>query len=335
MENLEIIQEKFNQEKEKFKLDMQAWNKFQEELSNELNEKMREIFALKNILNIEDNAYDDNDSKVESSKDNKQQCDKLNIEIDKLKYNYETKLQQMKNLKNNLQKEKLEFDSYSNDLRSKINKERNDIEKIQREIDRKKDKTRKKNMELDKKEKILYEQNDNCKNLENLIKEKNNKNLKDEKDLELAEYKKNIFYNELLDKNEEIENEKNEQINREINLRMRCINDLNENNVVNEFNNITNKITMKEKKEEIDSEYLNKVNNKEMNINGGDKYDNFNKFKTNSFNSELYLLKLKNRMEANKIKLGNKYDITNKKFNIEKEKEFLMKSYENLNKIKK
>ena len=213
-------------------------------------------------------------------------------------------------------------------------------------------------MELDKKEKILYEQNDNCKNLENLIKEKNNKNLKDEKDLELAEYKKNIFYNELLDKNEEIENEKNklnqqindlenekieifnnkndiEQINREINLRMRCINDLNENNVVNEFNNITNKITMKEKKEEIDSEYLNKVNNKEMNINGGDKYDNFNKFKTNSFNIELYLLKLKNRMDANKIKLGNKYDITNKKFNIEKEKEFLMKSYENLNKIKK
>ena len=358
MENLEILQEKFNQEKEKFKLDMQAWNKFQEELSNELNEKMREIFALKNILNIEDNASDDNDSKVESLKDNKQQCDKLNIEIDKLKYNYETKLQQMKNLKNNLQKEKLEFDSYSNDLRSKINKERNDIEKIQRDIDRKNDETRKKNMELDKKEKILFEQNDNCKNLENLIKEKNNKNLKDEKDLELAEYKKNIFYNELLDKNEEIENEKNklnqqindlenekieifnnkndiEQINREINLRMRCINDLNENNVVNEFNNITNKIEMKEKKEEIDSEYLNKINNKEMNINGGDKYDNFNKFKTNSFNSELYLLKLKNRMDANKIKLGNKYDITNKKFNIEKEKEFLMKSYENLNKIKK
>ena len=178
MENLEILQEKFNKEKEKFKLDMQAWNKFQEELSNELNEKMREIFALKNILNIEDNASDDNDSKVESLKDNKQQCDKLNIEIDKLKYNYETKLQQMKNLKNNLQKEKLEFDSYSNDLRSKINKERNDIEKIQREIDRKNDEIRKKNMELDKKEKNLYEQNDNCKNLENLIKEKNNKKFK-------------------------------------------------------------------------------------------------------------------------------------------------------------
>ena len=35
MENLEILQEKFNQEKEKFKLDMQAWNKFKEELSNE------------------------------------------------------------------------------------------------------------------------------------------------------------------------------------------------------------------------------------------------------------------------------------------------------------
>ena len=50
MENLEILQEKFNQEKEKFKLDMQAWNKFQEELSNELNEKMREIFALKNSI---------------------------------------------------------------------------------------------------------------------------------------------------------------------------------------------------------------------------------------------------------------------------------------------
>ena len=97
--------------------------------------------------------------------------------------------------------------------------------------------------------------------------------------MELAEYKKNIFYNELLDKNEEIENEKNklnqqindlenekieifnnkndiEQINREINLRMKCINDLNENNVVNEFNNITNKITMKEKKEETEEEHI-------------------------------------------------------------------------------
>ena len=60
------------------------------------------------ILNIEDNASDNNDSKVESSKDNKQQCNKLNIEIDKLKYNYETKLQQM----NSFKKHKFFFRSF-------------------------------------------------------------------------------------------------------------------------------------------------------------------------------------------------------------------------------
>ena len=199
--------------------------------------------------------------------------------------------------------------------------------------------------------------------MKNIIKEKNNKNIKTEKDLEFAEYKKNIFHNELLEKNSEIENQKDfleqkiksleddkeeifnykndiEELNRDINLRMKYINDLNNNNVSNEFNFIMSKISMQEKLGQIDSVFLNKNNKTDMrdiNINEKEKEknDSFNSFKKRSFNSELYLLQVRNKIDINKIKLSNKYNIINEKFNQEKEQEYLLKSYESLNKIKK
>ena len=350
MENSDILEKKFTQEANKFKIDIEGWNRFQADISNELNEKMQEIISLKN--NINDNP---SDNKSNSSEDEIRNRNNLKLKIDELKYTYESKLLQIKNMKNKLQQEKWIFESQSNDLRSKIKKERNEIEKMQIEIEKKNKTIKNKNIELDRKEKLLNEENDKYNHIQNYIKEQNNKNLKDEKDLEIAEYKKNIFQNEILDKTVEIENIKNklnqeiknleedkfeifnykndiEQLNREINLRKRCLDDLSNNNLINEFNNIKNEIHMKEQKEEIDSKFLNTIIQKDINNN---KIGKFDRFKNQSFNSELYLLKLKNRIDTNRIKLNDKYDTANKKFNHEKEQEYLMKSFENLNKIKK
>ena len=91
---------------------------------------------------------------------------------------------------------------------------------------------------------------------------------------------------------------------------------------------------MTEKKEEINSEFLNKNNKIDLNENNKEK-EQFDKFKKSSFNSELYLLQLKNRIDTNRIKINGKYDASNKKFDHEKEQQYLMKSFESLNKLKK
>ena len=356
MENTDILERKLNQEKNKFKIDIEGWSIIQAGLSNELNEKMKEIISTKNNINLSDNPLYKLEHESDSSNNEIQKRNELQLEIDKLKYDYQSKLQQMKNMKNKLYKEKLLFETQTNDIRLKINKERNDLEKMQIDIEKKNNEIKIKKIELDKKEKELNEENDKCIEFQNLIKEKNNKNLKDEKDLENAEYKKNTFHNDLLDKKFELDNLENrlnqeiknleddkleifnnkneiEQLNREINLRMKCLNDLNDNNFINQFNNIKNDIYMKEKKEEIDSKFLDKNNYKEKNnINEIYKFD---KFKKKSFNSELYLLQVKNRIDTNRIKLNGNYNLNNKKFDHEKEQQFLMKSYESLNKIKK
>ena len=355
MDDFDFKKEKYIEERKNFKSTVEVWNNRQMEHSKNLKERWRE---LKTKLNNKIKSSSELSNNSQSSIADLKKINEIRLDIDKMKYIYESKLQQLKVLKSNLAKEKLNFEQKINDIRSKIKKERNDIDTIRIEQDRKNDDIQKKNFELNKKEKILKEQNDEYANLQNLIKEKHNKNLKDEKDLEKAEYKANIFQNEIFDKNSDFENQKNflkqeiknledsklelfnnkndiEQIKKEINLRMRCINDLNENNIINEFNYITNNIIMKEKKEEIDSDFLNNINNKDIIYNRKDKYNKFNKFTTNSFNSELYLLKLKNRIDINKIKLNNKYDPSKIKFNHEKEQEYLLKSYESLNKIKK
>ena len=362
MENLDIQKLKLKEEREKFNQEVQQWNQMQKNYSSRLNKKIQEILLLQNNKdNIQQKSSFRISQNLKSVEDEIKESNELKLEIDKLKYKYDSKFHQLKNLKNNLLKEKLNFEQKSNDIRSKIKKERNDLEKMQSEINKKNDEIIKKNLDLDKKEKVLKEQNEKCNRMKNIIKEKNNKNIKDEKDLEFAEYKKNIFHNELLDKNSEIESIKDllekkiksleedkeeifnyqndiEELNREINLRMKCINDLNDNNAINEFNNTMNKIFMQEKIEQVDSVFLNKNNKIDMqdiNINGKEKIDTFNKFKKNSFNSELYLLKVKNKIDINKIKLSNKYNTINEKFNQEKEQEYLLKSYESLNKIKK
>ena len=356
MENPEILEKKYLQEKEKFKIDIQAWNNNQQILSNDFNRKMQEMLSLKKDFyikqDIKSKKYDINSNSFE---EDIQKRDALIINLDKLKYIYESKLQQMKNMKNNLQKEKLIFESQANELKNKIKKERSDIDKIQIEIDKENDEIKYKNTELTKKEKIIKEKDEELINLQNLIEEKNNKNIKNEKDLQKAEYKKNFYYKEILDKDEEIkkmedkvnkeikllEDDKEEifkikndieEINQEINLRMNCLNDMNNKNFINTFDNISNQIYMQQKKDEINSEFFGTYNKKEDNINGMNKFD---KYKTNSFNSELFLLKLKNRIDINRIKINGKYDTINRKFDHEKEQEFLMKSFESLNKIKK
>ena len=362
MENLDIQKLKLKEEKEKFNSEVEHWNQMQKDYSNEIKQKIQEILSLQNKKdNIQRESSFGISQNLKSVEDEIKESNDLKLEIDKLKYKYDSKFQQLKNLKNNLLKEKLNFEQKSNDIRSKIKKERNDIEKIQKEINKKNDEIVRKNLDLDKKEKLLLEQNEKCNRMKYLIKEKYNKNLKDEKDLEFAEYKKNIFHNELLDRNNEIENQKDfldqkiksleedkeeifnikndiEELNREINLRMKCINDLNDNNAINDFNITMNKILMQEKIEQVDSVLLNKNNKKDVkdiNINGKEQIDTFNKFKKKSFNSELYLLKVKNKIDINKIKLSDKYNTINEKFNHEKEQEYLLKSYESLNKIKK
>ena len=356
MENIELQKQKIKNERIKFNTEVEEWNKYQIKYSNELRQKMNDILSNQNDKNdIIKNSLNKN---FTSLKEKIEKGNEIKLEIDNLKYKYDSKLQQLKNLKNNLQKEKLIFEKKMNELRSKIKNERNDIEIMQNEINKKKDEIEKKNFDLDKKEKILLEQKDKNNRIKNFIKEKNNKNLKDEQDLDFAEYKKNMFHNELVQKNNEFENQKDlleqkiksleedkneifnikndiEELNKEINLRIRCINDLNANNVINEFNQTMNKLSMQEKKEEIDSLFQNINNNKEIMNNGREQNDGFNSFKKKSFNSELYLLKIKNKIDLNKIKYSHKYNIINEKFNQEKEQEYLMKSYESLNKLKK
>ena len=356
MENIELQKQKIKNERIKFNTEVEEWNKYQIKYSNELRQKMNDILSNQNDKNdIIKNSLNKN---FTSLKEKIEKGNEIKLEIDNLKYKYDSKLHQLKNLKNNLQKEKLIFEKKMNELRSKIKNERNDMEIMQNEINKKKDDIEKKNFDLDKKEKILLEQKDKNNRIKNFIKEKNNKNLKNEQDLDFAEYKKNMFHNELVQKNNEFENQKDlleqkiksleedkneifnikndiEELNKEINLRIRCINDLNANNVINEFNQTMNKLSMQEKKEEIDSLFQNINNNKEIMNNGREQNDGFNSFKKKSFNSELYLLKIKNKIDLNKINYSHKYNIINEKFNQEKEQEYLMKSYESLNKLKK
>ena len=316
MENLEHLRNEFMQEKEKFnKVDKIAWNNNQMQFSNELNQKLKELLSLKknyNLSLINDNTLSKIDFNEESSQEEIKRANELKLEIDKLKYIYDSKLQQMKKLRNNLLKEKLIFEKKANDLRSKIKKERNDIDIMRLNIDKINDETNKKKLELDKKENLLIEENQKLNNIQNIINEKHNKNLKDEKDLEIAEVKKNLAESELFEKNMELDEKKkklNEEIKNlekdkteifnnkndinqllgEINFRMNNMDNLCSNNIINEFNNLRNEINLKEQENKINSENSKLNLNKEKNINGMDKFD---KYKSSSFNNELYLLKL-------------------------------------------
>ena len=359
MENSEILRKEFIEKKEKFnKVDKIAWNNNQREFSDILNQKMKDILSLKNNLNISsrnDNGISLIDFNEDSSKEDNIKANELKLEIDKLKYIYDSKLQQIKKLRNNLLKEKLIFEKKLNDIRSKIKKERNEINNIRKVIDKIDNETNNKKLDLDKKENLLNEEIEKCKNIQNIINEKHNKNLKDEKDLEIAEYKKNIALNELVDKNMELDdikyklnqeikyleqdkmeifNNKNDinQLIGEISFKMNSMDNLCSNNIINQFNNLKNEIYLKEQNGGIN------FNNSKININLkkiNNEKNKLDKFKTNSFNSELHLLKLKNRIDANRIKINTNFNNTNKKFDHAKEQEYLMKSYENFNKIKK
>ena len=124
MENLEQEKE-FIQEKNKFKIDIEAWNRVEANLSDELNQKIKEVISLRNNFNINENLSSKLDMNSELLKEEIEKRNDLKLEIDKLKYKYDSKLQQMKNLKNNLQNEKMNFESKTNDLRLNIKIERN------------------------------------------------------------------------------------------------------------------------------------------------------------------------------------------------------------------
>ena len=54
---MEILEKEneFNHEKDKFKLDIESWKRIGGKLSDELNERMKEVISDKNNLNLKEN----------------------------------------------------------------------------------------------------------------------------------------------------------------------------------------------------------------------------------------------------------------------------------------
>ena len=347
MENEDNLKAQFLKEKHQFELEKIAWNRIQIERSNEMKTKLEKLLKIQNNLNSFENFPSNKFNNKDEEKSNN-----LKLEIDKLKYEYKTKLSELEKLKNNLIKEKSNFENYAYNIKNEIKNKQNIIEKENSNIIKKDNELEERIINLNRKENDLKNKKEELEKLKNFILNLNEKNLKDEKDLEKAEFKKNIFYNSLLEEENNIENEKKkineeidnierdkiqiindkkeiEEIKKDINLRMKCMDELCSKNIIQDF----------------DSFYINYKkddDNKNQSLNGGDldrskssfnPYDKFDKYKINNYNSELYLLKIKNRIDLNKIKLYDKYE--NKKFDLAKEQKYLEKSYESLKKIKK
>ena len=330
-------------EREQFEFEKIAWNRFQVQKSKELHKKLEDLMKIQNDL--QDNNLP---SYILNNKD-EEECSKLKQEINNLKDEYNTKLSQYEQLKKNLNKEKEDFELYSNNIRNEIKAKNTILEKENNELIKKEYELEQRSMDINKKQNDLENKNEDFNKIRDFVIEQNIKNLKDEKDLENAEYKKNIFYNKLLEEENIIEDEKkriNEEINniedvknmimnerkeieqlkQEINLRKKCIDDLCNKNINKDFN-IQNYYLLK-----IYDENLNGGNIYDINFNRNDKWE---KYKTDNFSSELYLLKIRNRIDINKIKMEEKNGAISKKFDLAKEQEYLIKSNESLKKIKK
>ena len=356
MENQEIFQmDQLLKEKEEFEQEKIAWNKIHIQKANDLKKKLDDLLKIQSNLNTYNNipSYLDNSL----NKKDEDTCSKLKLEIDKLKFDYDSKLNTYEVLKKNFKREKDDFEITTKNIMNDIKAQQIIIEKRNIELMKKESEIEQRNNDFIKKENELNDKYEDYKKIKDFVREQNIKNLKDEKDLENAEYKKNVIYNKLLDEDNQIQDEKNiideeinkitntkndiinekqeiEEIKKEINLRTKCLDDLCSKKISQQFKNIDilsnniNKIFDKNK-----DDYINGANIYDSNFNQNNKFDKFKN--KNNFNSELYLLKIKNRIDINKIMIDDKYGISSKKFDPIKEQEYLIKSYESLNKIKK
>ena len=354
MENTEILKVQLQKEREIFEAEKIAWNRLQTEKSKELNKKIEELMRIQNGLSLNNiPSYMNINS---SNYQNEEECSKLKSEIENLKFVFNSKESEFEVLKNNFIKEKNDFEIFSNNIRNQIKLKQNAMLKENNELLKKESDIEKRKLEINKKENELILKKEDFNKIKNFVREQHYKNLRDEKDLEKAEYRKNLFYSQMLDEESRIEEEKNrvneemnnigiikeeiinmnkdiDQINQEIKYRSNFIDDLCGQNIIKKYENLdilTNIYSMNNKMDK---------NNFQ---NGGNVYKNKNndklsehKLNKDNFNSELYLLKVKNRLDVNKIKLDQQFGLTSKKFDPIKEKEYLNKCYETLNKIKK
>ena len=354
MENTEILKVQLQKEREDFEAEKIAWNRLQTEKFKELNKKIEDLVSIQNGLNL--NSIPSYMNINSSNYQNEEECSKLKSEIDNLKFIFDSKVSEFEVLKNNFIKEKNDFDIFSNGIRNQIKLKQNEMEKESNDLLKKESDIEKRILEINKKENELERKMEDYNKIKNFVREQHYKNLRDEKDLEKAEYRKNLFYSQMLDEESRLEEEKNrvneeinnvgiikeeiinanqdiDQINQEINYRMNFIDDLCGQTIIKKYENIdilTNIYSM------------NNNMNKNKIENGGNDYENKNndklsdnKLNKDNFNSEFYLLKVKNRLDVNKIKLDQQFGLNSKKFDPVKEKEYLNKFYETLNKIKK
>ena len=341
-------------EREEFEAEKIAWNRIQQEKSKDLKEKIEDLLRIQSGLSQSNNipSYMNINS---SNYKNEEECSKLKSEIENLKFIFNSKVEEFEVLKNNFTKEKNDFDIFSNSIRNEIKLKQSVLEKESIELLNKESDIEKRKLNLNQKENELILKKEDFNKIKNFVREQHNKNLRDEEELEKAEYRKNLFYGQLLEEENQIGEEKSrvneemnnvgiikeeiininreiDQINQEINSRMNFIDDLCGQNIIKKYENmdsLTNVFFMNNKMGK------NKIEN------GGKVYErnndklSDNKLNNDNFNSQLYLLKLKNRLDVNKIKLDQQFGLTSKKFDPIKEKEYLNKCIETLNKIKK
>ena len=354
MENTEILKVQLQKEREDFEAEKIAWNRLQTEKFKELNKKIEDLVSIQNGLNL--NSIPSYMNINSSNYQNEEECSKLKSEIDNLKFVFNSKESEFEVLKNNFKKEKNDFEIFSNSIRNQIKLKQNAMEKESNELLKKESDIEKRKLEINKKENELELKMEDFNKIKNFVREQHYKNLRDEKDLEKAEYRKNLFYSQMLDEENRLEEEKNrvnvemnnvgiikeeiintnqdiDQINQEINYRMNFIDDLCGKTIIKKYENIDILTNIY---------FLNNKMDKNKFENGGNVYENKNndkpsdnKLNKDNFNSEFYLLKLKNRLDANKIKLDQQFGLNSKKFDPIKEKEYLNKCYETLNKFKK
>ena len=354
MENTEILKVQLQKEREDFEAEKIAWNRLQTEKFKELNKKIEDLVSIQNGLNL--NSIPSYMNINSSNYQNEEECSKLKSEIDNLKFVFNSKESEFEVLKNNFKKEKNDFEIFSNSIRNQIKLKQNAMEKESNELLKKESDIEKRKLEINKKENELELKMEDFNKIKNFVREQHYKNLRDEKDLEKAEYRKNLFYSQMLDEENRLEEEKNrvnvemnnvgiikeeiintnqdiDQINQEINYRMNFIDDLCGKTFIKKYQNIDTLTNIY---------FMNNRMDKNKFENGGNVYENKNhdkpsdnKLNKDNFNSEFYLLKLKNRLDANKIKLDQQFGLNSKKFDPIKEKEYLNKCYETLNKFKK
>jgi hypothetical protein len=354
MENTEILKVQLQKEREIFEAEKIAWNRLQTEKFKELNKKIEDLVSIQNGLNL--NSIPSYMNINSSNYQNEEECSKLKSEIDNLKFVFNSKESEFEVLKNNFKKEKNDFEIFSNSIRNQIKLKQNAMEKESNELLKKESDIEKRKLEINKKENELELKMEDFNKIKNFVREQHYKNLRDEKDLEKAEYRKNLFYSQMLDEENRLEEEKNrvneemnnvgiikeeiintnqdiDQINQEINYRMNFIDDLCGKTFIKKYQNIDTLTNIY---------FMNNRMDKNKFENGGNVYENKNhdkpsdnKLNKDNFNSELYLLKVKNRLDVNKIKLDQQFGLTSKKFDPIKEKEYLDKCYETLKKIKK